>query len=248
MGGQMEFQLGNVANRAFGSAIRNFWVFAALTALLVVLPQIAITFLVGDVQGNVDPSSLVPILVFGGVVAILGTFLLQGAIVRGAIVDFNSGRASFGDCLSTGLRHFFPIIVITILVGIGVSLGLLLLIVPGIMIAIAWLVAVPARVVENTGIIDSIRRSSALTRGNRWSLFWLLVIYLIVVFVISTIVNFLALVGGAASGVSYLAIALSSLTTLLTSILGSTGIAAIYFELRQSKEGIGAEELAKVFD
>jgi hypothetical protein len=37
------------------------------------------------------------------------------------------------------------------------------------------------------------------------------------------------------------------LTTLFASI-SSAGIASIYFELRQTKEGIGAAQLASVFD
>lgn len=244
----MEFKLANVANRAFGSAIRNFWVFAALTALLVALPQVLFTVLVGNPQ-DIANSGLSPALILVSVLAwVIGSFVLQAAIVRGAIVDFNNGRASLGDCFSTGLRHFFPIIIISLLVGLGVGFGFLLLIIPGIMIAIAWIVAVPARVVENAGIFDSIRRSADLTRGSRWSIFWLLVIYGIIVTLITGVTAFLGTLGAAAGGANIMAIAITAITTILTSILGSTGIAALYFELRQSKEGIGAEELVSVFD
>lgn len=247
-GNTVEFKLANVANRAFGSAIRNFWVFAALTALLVALPQVLIALLIGDVQ-DIANSGLTPSLIAVGIlIPVIGTFVLQGAIVRGAIVDFNSGRANLGDCFATGLRHFFPIIVISILVSLGVALGTLLLVIPGIMIAVAWIVAVPSRVVENAGIFDSIRRSADLTRGNRWSIFWLFVIYIIIVTLITGVTAFLGTLGAAAGGANIMAIAITAITTILTSILGSTGVAALYFELRQSKEGIGAEELVSVFD
>jgi hypothetical protein len=37
-------------------------------------------------------------------VSLLGGFVLQAAIVRAVVADINSGRASFVDCLTTGLE------------------------------------------------------------------------------------------------------------------------------------------------
>ncbi len=62
----------------------------------------------------------------------------------------------------------------SILVGIGVVLGLIALIVPGIILAIMWHFFGYV-IVENPGIgpIDAMRRSAEITRGHRWQLFGL---------------------------------------------------------------------------
>ena len=40
----------------------------------------------------------------------------------------------------------------------------------------------------------------------------------------------------------------TALTQAATTMISATGVAAIYYEIRQLKEGIGAENLAAVFD
>ena len=51
-----------------------------------------------------------------------------------------------------------------ILFGLGVWVGLLLFIIPGIMLMLRWSVAVPACVLEGTGPVASLGRSAALTQ------------------------------------------------------------------------------------
>ena len=60
--------------------------------------------------------------------------------------------------------------------GFLIGLACLALIVPGILLAIRWSLAVPAKVLENRGVRDAMARSSALTGGNRGRIFviWLL--------------------------------------------------------------------------
>jgi hypothetical protein len=41
---------------------------------------------------------------------------------------------------------------------------------------------------------------------------------------------------------------LSLVETTITSTISAAGVASLYFELRQAKEGLGAEQLAATFD
>ena len=43
-------------------------------------------------------------------------------------------------------------------------------------------------------------------------------------------------------------ILVSPLLSAVLSLIGTTGVASIYFELRSIKEGVGARDLAAVFD
>jgi len=56
----------------------------------------------------------------------------------------------------------------SLLVSIGVLIGFVLFVVPGLWLATLWIVAVPAAIVEDLPPLSAVRRSSQLTRGNRW--------------------------------------------------------------------------------
>jgi hypothetical protein len=50
-------------------------------------------------------------------------------------------------------------------------LGMLLLIIPGIILSLAFIVVYPVAVFEKGSAIDALRRSAELTRGRRWNIF-----------------------------------------------------------------------------
>jgi len=110
----------------------------------------------------------------------------------------------------------------------------------------------PVLVVEKLGIFPSIGRSAVLTQNHRWAILGLVVLYVVMIFVVYIVVG-LALPGAAVAlyGLSPETPSLSLLIILvaiqvLTSMVATVGGAAIYFELRQIKEGVGVTELAQV--
>ena len=245
----MDFQIGSVINRTISAISRNFAVFSMLALVLVGAPAllagIAQIFIVAE--GNLVGSGLVVFV--AAVVNFVTVYILQGALVHGAIVDYNGGRARFGDCLSTGLKHFFPLLIIAVLTGLAVAVGMLLLVVPGLILAVMLVIAAPARVVENAGIMEALGRSRELTRNNRWKIFWLFVVYLLIALVIGVVIAIPAGVFAVGvAGVTAVSVIIEVVGTVATSVISAAGVAALYFELRQSKEGVGAEALAKVFD
>jgi hypothetical protein len=127
-----------------------------------------------------------------------------------------------------------------------------LLIVPGIMLLVMWSVAAPACVVEHTGVFGALSRSRELTRGHRWAILGLYVAVIILMIIVSML--FAGLTGMSmlaeptSTTPSLVELGSSMVSSMITSIIGSTFAAAIYYELRQIKEGIGPEALASVFD
>jgi|ERR1700722_1312810 len=257
------FDLGRVVERTFASISRNFSVFLLLTLLLAGLPALFMGLLLylaglggaGLTANGASAQLMAMSAAGGGVAALVGaiaSFILQAAVVYGTIADLNGRRAAFSECLSTGLRSWFWIFLLAIVVGIAEVFGFLLLIVPGVMMAVAWVVAVPALVVERTGVFGAMSRSAELTRGHRWPIFGLLVIYIIAAGIVSTVVS--AVVGAAATSVTpgatpaALQLIAQPLVSVITELISSAGVASIYFELRSTREGIGPEALAAVFD
>ncbi|HEY3813237.1 MAG TPA: hypothetical protein VGL66_08410 [Caulobacteraceae bacterium] len=250
------FDIGRVIQRTFGVIGRNFVPFLILALLFKAVP----TVVIGAWSAIERSSALVANNPFGAftgqnvliglvstIVSIISVFVLQAALLRGTIADLNGKRASLGDMLSTGLRFFFPLLGLGLVMGVALAVGFLLLIVPGIMMAVAWCAAAPAVVAEKTGVFDSFTRSANLTRGHRWAIFGLFVIYAVIVI--------------SAIGSAFMFANLNDIRTMLTisvviqavvgtlsALIGGAGSAALYYELRTIKEGAGADNLASVFD
>jgi uncharacterized membrane protein len=137
---------------------------------------------------------------------------------------------------------------------VAVMAGLVLLIVPGVILTVMWVAAGAACVVEGTGVSGAFRRSVELTRGYRWPIFGLFVALILFmfafIFIVFLLVSLVAFSSNAAAALGTMVaqfVAVTISTMLFWTISSALG-AAIYFELRQIKEGVGPEALASVFD
>jgi hypothetical protein len=247
------FDMGRVVGRTFGAVGRNFFLFFTLGLVLAGGPALMMALAGPDIGSSGEPS---PVnfdfsLYFGGLVLnFIGAYVLQAALTHGAVNHFNGRPATLGDCVATGLRFFLPVFAIALLASLGMILGLIILIVPGLILATMWAVIVPAEVVERTGVFGAFERSSDLTRDHRWAIFLLGLALAIGSFLIP-MVGFA--IAGAISATGQLsptwAVGIAQcVTTPIVQMIGAAGAASLYFELRNIKEGIGAEQLAAVFD
>ncbi|TGS88721.1 hypothetical protein EN820_55125, partial [bacterium M00.F.Ca.ET.177.01.1.1] len=96
-----------------------------------------------------------------------------------AIVDLRGSKPVFADCFGVALALLFPILGASLLVTLGILIGLLLLLVPGILLLLRWAVTMPVMIQERRGILDSMARSRDLTKGSRWALLWLWLILIV---------------------------------------------------------------------
>jgi hypothetical protein len=101
-----------------------------------------------------------------------------------AVQDVRDGRAdlSISETFKRVQGQVPAIIGLGIIAGFCIGLGLLLLIVPGAILATLWSVAVPVLVLEKVGILDSLGRSMQMVRGWGFQVFGLLVIVLLIYF------------------------------------------------------------------
>jgi hypothetical protein len=88
--------------------------------------------------------------------------------------------AGVADSFSRVKGQILPVIGLSLLVGLAAGAACIALLVPGILLFVVWSLAVPAKILENRGVLDSMSRSMDLTKGNRWRIFviWLLFILL----------------------------------------------------------------------
>jgi MFS family permease len=117
-------------------------------------------------------------------------FLLTGALVN-AVADVRDGRVdlSIGETLSKTLPYLGTLVVVGILAGIAISIGLVLLIVPGLFLITIWFVLSPAIVLENCSIGESFGRSYRLVKQAGWATFGVAILTFLIVFVANFIIT-----------------------------------------------------------
>lgn len=200
-----------------------------LVALILMVPAAIITGLLNNGGGFLQ--------FIGSLIQIIAGAWLAGAVVKiveDARVD---GRvdASVGDLLGSVTSKIISLILLAIVLGILITIGYFLLIIPGIILTLMWIVAIPAMVVEDKGVFDSMSRSSDLTRDNRMRILGLGILLIIAYAVIYAIGALLV----AATPIVGIIVALA-LTVIIYPWM-SIVVAVLYFSLRDVKgEGVGA--------
>lgn len=251
------FDMGRVATETFGLIGRNFVPFFVPSLVFAGLPALVVLFLQPMLQ-PAPGATLGMEFVIGFIVVLLitmaGAYILMGALTKASIDDLSGKGVSIGSALSAGLASLLPLLGLGIIVGLGVGFGFILLIVPGVMLAMRWIVSAPTLVAERKGVFDSMGRSAILTKGHRWAIFGIVVIYFIAVMIVSMVVQFTtigdpaALARGDFSGSVILYLIVQPILQAVASMISTVGAAVIYFELRRIKEGVGVTELASVFE
>lgn len=105
----------------------------------------------------------------GPVVGLAVGILYQGTVV-GLVRDVRKGSGDFSaqELMRSVMPVFWPLLGASLLTGIGIAGGLLLLIVPGLYLLTAWAVVAPVIVLERLGVTDALGRSRQLVRGSGW--------------------------------------------------------------------------------
>jgi hypothetical protein len=108
----------------------------------------------------------------GLVFSLFGTFLLQAALVK-AVQDVRDGRAdlTLGQTVSAVLPFLGSVAVASILASIGIGIGIVLIIVPGLFLLTIWSLIVPEIVIGGAGALESFGRSWRTVRGYAWNVF-----------------------------------------------------------------------------
>lgn len=112
--------------------------------------------------------------------------LYQGMVVK-LVQDIQDGKRDHAvtDLIRSVSPVFWPLVGVSILFGLGLGIGFVLLIIPGLILMVIWSVVAPVTVLERPGVFAAFGRSRELVRGNGWSVFGVIVIVFLAVAVIS---------------------------------------------------------------
>jgi glycopeptide antibiotics resistance protein len=196
----------------------SFVVYLGVALLSILLSVILVNWLAG---------------LLAAAVSIVALFWVQGALVK-AVEDVRDGRAdlSLGETFERVRPQLGSIIVGGILAGLGIVLGLLLLIVPGLVLMTWWVLIIPVIVLEQRSAGEAFGRSRELVRGYGWGVFGVIVLTILLLLAFSIV----------------LAIVLSPfeewLQSFLSNVISGTLTAPfiavtwtiLYYRLRRTKE------------
>jgi hypothetical protein len=196
----------------------------------VLLPAAVVVYLIPAALGLSRNLTLQALALAATVIAAVG---YQGLVVQ-AVRDIQDGKR---DLTVAGLyrsvvKVLAPLLWTAIIVGVGVFLGFLAFIIPGVILLTQWAVAAPVVVCEVRSAPQALGRSRELVRGHGWQVFGVLIVTFLLVIVASTALQ------GLASGVSNsrVAYAIANLIAgTLTAPVFALASAVLYLELLQLK-------------
>ena len=254
MAERSRFDIGKVLSKALGVMGANLPLFLAIAAPLTGATAFLAHWWSTQYMTGLTPQEMFAVVQTReflqpmGMVWAIGVVtgsVVHAALTRATVKSLGGQVPGLGESLEAGFALLLPVILVSVIVSIGVTLGLLLLVVPGIILALCWSMAIPVVVQERLGPLKALDRSLALTRGERGNIFLLLLVMTIGLWIFGAVVG---LIGGIFTGGSPVGLALVQALISAVSAMTNTAVTATaYVELRSAKEGGGASELETVF-
>lgn len=218
---------------------------------------VAVLFLTGIPRSRFagfDPAPALDILVFSaasGPLTLLASLLAAGACLQAVGVAYLGGEPDWRESLRFAARRLGALFSLILLLALGVTAGLVLLVLPALWVAVTWSLALPALVFEGTRGRGALKRSASLVRGRWWQTAIALALGLVLIALVqqAVLLGFFVLSlrpGGATAPGFGQQVLTGSVSAILGVPLFATLIGLLYFDARARKEGLDLESLARV--
>jgi hypothetical protein len=142
---------------------------------------------------------------------------------------------------------------------IGIAVGFVLLIIPGIILALMWALTIPVAVLEDKGLRDSVNRSAELTKGHRGRIFVIYLLFMILFYavIMAWEIPILGAIGVFAHNANIRELPIWSqvaipvcgfLTQCLVAPLMTIGFSLVYYDERVRKEAFDLQHMMASLD
>jgi hypothetical protein len=240
------FNFGKLSQSAVALIVDNWPLVLVMSVCLVSLPKLLVVGTHLSFHGRLsdeDPTydllnNIDSFLDF--VVVILLQFGLTWALVRRK----EGADLSFGSLASVVI----PSLILAVLSGIGIALGLVFLIIPGLILLVQWSIAGAIVVAEGRTALQAMGRSAELCRGYFWPIWGALILCVIFSTVWEYGIDFIKEQLDNIWPDTHVDWAFESLVTPYGSLPSIAAAIALYFHLVEIKEGGNDTSIAEAFD
>ena len=217
---------------------RTFQIYGDQVSILI--PAACVVFVISGLLTALLIAAAPILAILAIVISVVASTLFTGMVVE-LVADVQDGRrdATAGQLLRAVMPVLGQLILIGIVAGIGIAIGFILIVVPGLILLTIWSVAAPVVVLERPGGLRALARSRELVRGNGWNVFGVILVMVILVVVLSGVVEAAADSGGTAIG-----LIVRVIVSILTAPISALAAAVLYYELGGSARGDIPEETA----
>ncbi len=139
-------------------------------------------------------QNLGPAYNLGNIAVTVVTLLFNGMMIANIAAVSRAETPDFGTALSLSLRRLLAMIGASILFGLAVGAGFVLLIIPGIYVAVRLMLFLVPLVVESQGPATALGTSWRLIGGNWWRALVVVSVLFVILFVLELLLE--ALTGG----------------------------------------------------
>jgi hypothetical protein len=133
--------------------------------------------------------------ILGAIVSLAATYVLQASLIK-AVQDVRDGQVDLdlSQTVRAVLPFLLPVIGASLLAAIGITIGLVLLIVPGLVLLTFWSLIVPFIVLAGSGVFEAFGNSWRTVRGYAWRVFGTYVLVFLILIAFSIILSLILLV------------------------------------------------------
>jgi hypothetical protein len=164
------------------------WLATALL-VVVVVTTVGASLVAPGPEGGVGVGvALVGLLAFA--IEFVGQSILGGMYVV-AVEDLRDGRQDrpVGEYFTAVRPKLGPLVVTTALAGLGVMIGLILFVVPGVVFMVWWSVAAAVVMLEGRSGSSALGRAKQIVSGHGWRMFLLLLVVVVAIWAATAVIT-----------------------------------------------------------
>ena len=217
-------------------------------SLIFNLPLLLMQMVMQTTDANQSPA-----IVFGAAILMIVLSLVCSSMLTGATMQIVSARylgekISFTEAMGRTTAILGKVISTSMLVGIWIFLGFLMLIIPGIFWIFTLALALPAVVLEGKSGSEALARSKELVKHNRGKVVGTVIGIGLIVGLLGAVFGGLwqgGLAVASVDGTGLFAQAGESLLSFLIAPINNVALVILYYDLRIRYEGYDLELLSK---
>lgn len=214
----------NLMTEAFSTMTSNIMLFLGILLVPAIFVFVSALFAPTQAEMSVGTGVSGTYIALSIVSAIVNIFMGIALII--AVADRS---VSVSEAYRRSVSVFWKYIGMSIVMSIALLVGFLLLIIPGIILAIWFSFGAFVLVLENGGVIQSLKQSREYVRGHWWGVFGRIVVLGILMVVISLVFSAFGLVSSETLG--------NAIVSALAMLLAPFSVAYMYFMYQDLKGG-----------